>query len=104
MSEIFNFFIDLRPFKDRIEILLLLTLKLVNMKTNKFILKLFILFGILFIYCCSNEIEENIIIKQLNLQENGLTTVPLENSFAFFNTINTTNKFNKSSIEKKILT
>jgi hypothetical protein len=36
----------------------------------------------------------------LNLQEDGLSTVPLDNTFDFFNTLNANNKLNKSSTDK----
>lgn len=72
------------------------------MKTNKNIFKnIAIAIVTLLLFNCSDEIQEdNSIIEELNLQEDGLSTVPLDNTFDFFNTLNTSNKLNKSSTDK----
>tara|TARA_B110000208_G_scaffold24728_3_gene31832 strand:+ start:1341 stop:2729 length:1389 start_codon:yes stop_codon:yes gene_type:complete len=68
------------------------------MKTSKSkrtnILKLFTLLAILFFYNCSN--EDGIITEELNIQEDGLSTIPLESSLDFFKTINS-NELSKHS-------
>ncbi|WP_298484749.1 hypothetical protein [uncultured Maribacter sp.] len=74
------------------------------MKTKKHFFRIFaITILTLFSYNCSDDIQEdNTLIEKINLQEDGLSTVPLKNSIDFFNSLNTTNRLNKSVDENSI--
>ena len=52
----------------------------------------------LFLFNCSDDIQEdNTLSEELNLQEDDLSTVPLESTLDFFNSLNTTNRLSRTS-------
>ena len=69
------------------------------MKTNKNIFKIMTISIVtLFLFNCSDDIQEdNTLSEELNLQEDDLSTVPLESTLDFFNSLNTTNRLSRTS-------
>ena len=58
------------------------------MKSKKHIFKLFTLIVILLSFNCSKEVVDNTSLEESNLEQSGLTTVPIENSLEFFKSVN----------------
>ena len=58
------------------------------MKSKKNIFKLFTLIVILLSFNCSKEVVDNTSLEESNLEQSGLTTVPIENSLEFFKSVN----------------
>lgn len=69
------------------------------MKTNKNIFKIMAISIVtLVLFNCSDDLqEENVLSESLNLQEEDLSTVPLESTLDFFNSLNTTNRLSRTS-------
>jgi hypothetical protein len=69
------------------------------MKTNKNIFKIMTISIVtLFLFNCSDDFQEdNALSEELNLQKDDLSTVPLESTLDFFNSLNTTNRLNRVS-------
>ncbi|WP_291870499.1 hypothetical protein [Maribacter sp.] len=69
------------------------------MKTKKHFFRILTIAMVtLFLFNCSHEIkEDNTLIEKINLQEDGLSTVPLKNTIDYFNTLNLANKLNKGT-------
>ncbi len=68
------------------------------MKTNKNIFKIMTISIVtLLLFNCSDDIQEdNALSESLNLQEEDLSTVPLESTLDFFNSLNTTNRLSSA--------
>ena len=69
------------------------------MKTNKNIFKIMTISIVtLFLFNCSDDVQEdNPLSEDQSLQEDDLSTVPLESTLDFFNSLNTTNRLNRVS-------
>lgn len=69
------------------------------MKTNKNIFKIMAISIVtLVLFNCSDDLqEENVLSESLNSQKEDLSTVPLESTLNFFNSLNTTNRLSRTS-------